>query len=122
MIHDRANLLATILTEPARIGDLEASETLVLLAEVAAVQAQLAAHLAAHPITVGAAPTVQSRPQADASDRLLTPKETAAVLGVSVQWLYRRSKSLPFARKLSSKALRFSEAGLRRWQATRTAA
>ncbi len=53
--------------------------------------------------------------------RLLSPEDAAALLGVKVTWLYRNAKHLPFARKLSRKALRFSEAGLRRWQATRGA-
>ncbi len=54
-------------------------------------------------------------------DKLLTPEEAAELLGVKVSWLYRHASRLPFARKLSRKALRFSEAGLRRWQATRRA-
>jgi predicted DNA-binding transcriptional regulator AlpA len=53
------------------------------------------------------------------ADRLLTPTEAAAVLNVTPRWLYRHAKRLPFTRRLSRKALRFSEAGLSRWQATR---
>ncbi len=55
------------------------------------------------------------------TDKLLSPENAAALLGVKVTWLYRHAKTLPFARKLSRKVLRFSEAGLRRWQATRRA-
>jgi hypothetical protein len=45
------------------------------------------------------------------SERLLTPPEAAALLDVTVTWLYRHAGRLPFARRLSRKALRFSEPG-----------
>ena len=48
-------------------------------------------------------------------DRLLTPEETAALLGVTVRWLYRHSGEFTFTRKLSRKALRFQESGVRRF-------
>ena len=51
--------------------------------------------------------------------RLLKVGQVAEILGVSARWLYERADQLPFARKLSKKALRFSEAGLRRWMATK---
>ena len=54
------------------------------------------------------------------SDRLLTVGEAAALLGVSVKWLYRHAGRLPFARRLSPKVLRFSEVGLRKWTDRRT--
>jgi len=49
------------------------------------------------------------------ADRLLTPAEAAARLGVTEKWLYRHVRQLPFARRLGRRSLRFSEAGLRRW-------
>jgi predicted DNA-binding transcriptional regulator AlpA len=52
-------------------------------------------------------------------ERLLTPDEAAAMIGVDKKWLYRHSKQLPFIRRLSKKNIRFNEAGLRRWLATR---
>ncbi len=51
--------------------------------------------------------------------RVLTPAEAAQIAGVTVRWLYRHAGQLPFARRLSRKTLRFSEAGLRRWLACR---
>lgn len=49
------------------------------------------------------------------SDRLLTADEAAKILNVRKQWLYRHRKQLPFARSLSRKNIKFSEAGLRQW-------
>jgi len=54
-------------------------------------------------------------------DRLLDPEEAARLLGVEVHWLYRHSKKLPFARKLSRKMLRFSERGLMKWREAKRA-
>lgn len=54
-------------------------------------------------------------PSGPGPDRLLTVEEAAAVLSVSKRWLYSHAGRLPFARHLSHRALRFSEAGLRRW-------
>ncbi len=52
-------------------------------------------------------------------DQLLTPQEAARILGVTPRWLYRHAKRLPFTKRISRKVLRFSEAGLRRWLATK---
>jgi hypothetical protein len=49
-------------------------------------------------------------------DKNLTPAEAAVLLNVSVRWLYRHAKRLPFTKRLSSKCLRFSEAGLLRYR------
>ncbi len=53
------------------------------------------------------------------SGRLLTPREAAERIGMSVRWLYRHARSLPFTRRLSRRALRFDERGLERWAASR---
>src|SRR5437879_1702773 len=50
---------------------------------------------------------------------LLTVGEAAAALRLSPRWLYRHAKTLPFARKLSRKVLRFSRVGITRWLTTR---
>src|SRR5262245_30934521 len=47
-------------------------------------------------------------------DRLLTAQEAAKKLGVTSDWLYRRSRRLPFAVKLG-RAVRFSQSGIDRW-------
>ena len=47
-----------------------------------------------------------------AAEELLTPDQAAQRLGVTVDWLYRRTRTLPFARKLSRKVVRYSATGL----------
>ena len=54
-----------------------------------------------------------------AEDNWLKAEQAAPLLGVTPRWLYRHAKRLPFARRLSRKALRFSERGLRKWQSTK---
>jgi hypothetical protein len=59
------------------------------------------------------------RPAASEPDRLLTAEDAARRLGTTPRWLYRHARQLPFTRRLSRKALRFSEAGLARYLASR---
>lgn len=58
-------------------------------------------------------------PPAPAPDRLLTAEQVAEVLGVSTDYVYRQAGKWRFAKKLGPKVLRFSEAGLQRWLASR---
>jgi len=82
-----------------------------LLCQISALQTTLAARL-----MVPAASARPNEPTDD--DRLLTAEEAAKILGVTVRWIYRHQR-LPFIRKLSRKALRVSEGGLRRWLVAR---
>jgi predicted DNA-binding transcriptional regulator AlpA len=50
---------------------------------------------------------------------LLTPAEAAARIGCTRGWLYRHSRTLPFAVKVSRRMLRFSPSKLERWLAAR---
>ena len=52
-------------------------------------------------------------------DRLVDAEEAANILSVSVEWLYRNAKRLPFTRKLGHKMLRFSSVGIQRYLAIR---
>ncbi len=62
-------------------------------------------------------------PQASAEpDRLLTLDQAARRLGVTPAWLRRHSRTLPFARKMGHRTLRFSSAGIDRWISRRGAA
>ncbi len=56
---------------------------------------------------------------ADEEDEFLTTAGAARLLNVSEDWIYRRAHRLPFARRLSRKALRFSRAGLLKWRAAK---
>jgi predicted DNA-binding transcriptional regulator AlpA len=47
-------------------------------------------------------------------DRRLNAKEAAAKLGTSTDWVYRRSRSLPFVIRLGRKVV-FSEAGIEKY-------
>ena len=109
MTSDRSALLAAVLSDPGRVQQLGIEEAAVMLAQVAAIQASLAARVAA-----AAQPGPVKRAE---DDRLISVDEAAGRLGVTPRWLYRHAPRLPFSRRLSRKALRFSELGLKRWQA-----
>jgi hypothetical protein len=86
-----------------------------LMAQLAALQTALAARLIATP------GNTETELQTGEREELLTPDEAADLLSVSVKWMYRHAGGLPFTRRLSRKALRFSKAGLLKWQAGRRA-
>jgi predicted DNA-binding transcriptional regulator AlpA len=52
-------------------------------------------------------------------DCLLDAEQAAKILSVSVEWLYRNAKRLPFTRKLGHKMLRFSSVGIQKYLAVR---
>jgi len=52
-------------------------------------------------------------------DRLLKADEVARTLGVNRAWVYRHADDLPFTRRLSGQALRFSANGLQEWLGSR---
>jgi len=84
-----------------------------------ALAASLRAALGAEEPSAAAGPVPTVAPAAWGADDLLTAPEAAAMLKISPRWLYRHAKTLPFARKLSKKVLRFSRAGIARWLATK---
>jgi hypothetical protein len=55
----------------------------------------------------------------ESADRLLTAEQGATIPGVTKRWVERRARRLPFARRLSPHAVRYSESGLRRWMSNR---
>ena len=87
-----------------------------MLVQIAALQSALAARL-----ITDSGNGIQSEPISHKPEELLTAKEAAKLLNVSVHWMYRHASELPFTRRLSRKALRFSKAGLLRWRAGRRA-
>jgi hypothetical protein len=87
-----------------------------MLAQLAALQSALAARL-----ILDSGIQSQSQQPIVETEELLTAEQAAALLSVSVDWMYRHASRLPFTKRLSRKALRFSKAGLMRWRAGRRA-
>jgi predicted DNA-binding transcriptional regulator AlpA len=108
------DLIRAVLEAPEKAAAVSPSQVPAVLGQLAELQAIFLARLVSQNGSHSA--SVPSEP-----DRFLTAEEAAPVLGVTPRWLYRHSRKLPFARRLSRKALRFSEAGLRRWAAARRA-
>jgi predicted DNA-binding transcriptional regulator AlpA len=101
--------LDALVVDPAKVAELLPEVAADLLVRVIGLQTALATR------ALGARSNgTQAPPEAE---HYLAPEEAAALLGVTRRWLYRNAKRLPFARPLSRKVLRFSEPGLRQWQA-----
>ena len=106
--------LAELLADPARVAEVPAEQVPACLAALAAEQTRLAAVQGALAARLTAtAPTGNGR-----EDRLLTAEEVHARTTVSIGWLYRHARALPFTRRIGRKVL-FSEAALAKWLATR---
>jgi hypothetical protein len=101
-----------VLPDPALVPE---ERIAPMLAQLAAIQAALAARLILDCRTAEPSQSVQPE------EELLTAEKAAALLNVSADWMYRHASSLPFSKRLSRKALRFSRAGLIRWRAGRRA-
>ena len=86
-------------------GEIPNEDIPAALTQIAAFQTAIAAKL------MGAC-----EEHAQETDELLTVKQAAELLAVNTDWLYRRAKTLPFSRRLSRKALRFSRRGLLAWR------
>ena len=109
--------LATLLADPERITSIKPESIPALIGEVESLKAKLWAQLQASAVPAHPIPT-PSQNGGD-KDRLLTANEAADQLNVSRRWIYRKADTLPFTRRLSGGTLRFSSAGLTRWQASR---
>jgi hypothetical protein len=101
-----------VLPDPALIPDEHIAAALM---QVAAFQSALAARL------ILARGYGEPQQTASPEEELLTAEQAATLLSVSVDWMYRHASGLPFTKRLSRKALRFSKAGLMRWRAGRRA-
>jgi predicted DNA-binding transcriptional regulator AlpA len=83
-----------------------------VLSALAALQGALAARLIASP-----QPATNGSVADNDHDTLLTVAETAERLRRSPKWVYRRVKTLPFARSLGPRSWVFSQRGLEKWLA-----
>jgi excisionase family DNA binding protein len=111
------DILSGLLEAPERIVQVREEEVAALLAEVATLHIRLAALAELLLLRVASRPNTQV-----ADDRLLQVDEAANLLGVDERWIRRRARTLPFVRRLSGKAIRVSEEGLKRWVSARRAA
>ena len=107
MAIDGKELLAELSRDVGWTRRLQPDQVPAVLATLSAIQGAVLAQLSAPagPRALEAAP----------DDRLLTPSEVAARLGVQLRWLYRHASTLPFTVRLSRRALRFSQNGLVRY-------
>lgn len=105
--------LDEVAVDPRRLAGLSSDAIKALLMRNAVVQSALAAALQSAPNQ-----TPQPFPE---EDRMLTPDEAAQILRRSRLWVYRNANRLPFVKRISRKSLLCSEAGVKRWLATRKA-
>lgn len=105
MSTDPRSVLARLAGSPGQASSLTPEDAALTSAYVLEVQAALAQRLSA------AASETKPR-ESQITERLLSPADTAERLGVTLRWLYRNAKRLPFSRKLTNRTLRFHEQGL----------
>jgi predicted DNA-binding transcriptional regulator AlpA len=106
--------VAEIVANPGRIAELPPAVALELHLRILGVQTALALRALTSASADG--PGAVAQP-----DRLLTAKEAGTLLGVSPDWLYRRSNRLPFTVRLG-RALRFSASGIEKYLRARRGA
>jgi hypothetical protein len=91
--------------------EIPAERIAAVITRLSSLQTALAARLIQIPIDLS-----RRDPPPESEDVLLTTADAAKLLNVSEDWIYRRANRLPFARRLSRKALRFSKVGLMKWR------
>ena len=101
--------LAALIEDPALVATVPASRIPALLCQLSALQGAMAARLIA----------ADRDEPLSAEDTLLTVDQAAERLGVSTDWLFRRSRTLPFVVRLG-RHLRFSNRGIDRYLRNRT--
>ena len=101
--------LAALVADPARVATVPPRRIPALLSQLSALQGAMAARLI----------SADRDEAASAEETLLTVDEAAERLGVSKDWLFRRSRTLPFVVRLG-RHLRFSGRGIDRYLRNRT--
>jgi len=96
--------LADLVKDPSRLADVDRAHIPALLTQLSAVQASMAARLVA----------TAEHATNGAGDTLLDVEDAAQRLGVSEDWLYRRTKKLPFVVHVG-RHVRFSANGIDRY-------
>jgi len=83
-----------------------------MLVQIAVLQSALAARL-----ITDTGNGIQSEPISHEPEEFLTASQTAELLSVSIDWIYHHASELPYTKRPSRKALRFSRADLLMWRA-----
>ena len=109
--------VASLIANPSTASEVPTHQIPALVAKLASEQATLSALQGV--LTARLLASHDNAETAESVDRLLTAEQVAMVLGVTKRWVERRARRLPFARRLSAHAVRYSEAGLRRWMSNR---
>jgi excisionase family DNA binding protein len=104
------NLLADVVGDQTKASQIELGAIPPLMTQLAAAQSALAARLLV--------PTENHETGRHEGDQLLGVAEAATKLGVTKDWLYRRSDKLPFTMRLG-RGLRFSRQGIEKYITTR---
>src|SRR5262245_11686410 len=92
--------LADLVEDPGKVAAVPPGKIPALLSQLSAVQSAMAARLV----------SADRDDAAATADTLLTVDQAAERLGVSKDWLFRRSRTLPFVVRLG-RHLRFSNRG-----------
>ena len=111
MSHETVPALDQLIADPSQASGLSLAVLVALQTRGAAALTVIAAA-----ISEKALQGISERSQQTILDCTLDADQIAAALGVSRRWVFRNSKTLPFVRRISRKALVCSEAALRRWK------
>jgi predicted DNA-binding transcriptional regulator AlpA len=103
--------LADLVKDPSRVEEVDRSYLPALLAQLSAMQASVAARLL----------STSQEAITEREDALLDAKQAAERLGVSADWLYRRTSRLPFVVRVG-RNVRFSARGIEKFIRSRTGA
>ena len=101
--------LAALVEDPGKVAAVPPGRIPALLSQLSAVQSAMAARLV----------SADRDDAASTEDTLLSVDQAAERLGVSKDWLFRRSKTLPFVVRLG-RHLKFSSRGIDRYLRSRT--
>ncbi len=96
--------LSALLKDPKCVAAVSRAHVPAILAQLAALQVALAAHLLQQ----------QEQDAEPEADRLLSISDASARLNVSQDWIYHRTKKLPFIRRVGGH-VKASEQGLARY-------
>ena len=108
--------IAALVANPDPAVEVPVNQIGALLASLATEQARLTA---IQGVLMSRFVASQATATRDSEDRLMTAEQVANALGVTKRRVQRRAHRLPFARRLSAHAVRYSESGLSRWISNR---